>query len=135
MEFDRRLTTKVADDATLLAPAVAVAGLRFSVLQMDWCRRVCAGELVCGGAEAAPTVTLVTFPATVPAIARLLPEAMLGSALDFVSFLGEHSVGTFSEVPADTIGALLTCIVAFLKNPGYIHSPHLRATFGKVRLG
>lgn len=44
-QYDFVFAKKVLDDCTLLAPSVLIPGLRFSVLVLDWCARVCAGAL------------------------------------------------------------------------------------------
>jgi hypothetical protein len=145
MEFERRLTTKVANDGTLLSPGVTSLGLRLSVLQLEWCRRVCAGQLLPGARSAAPATVgaggptpsdghgSVLFPEVPPDAARLLPEDVLTSSLEYIAFVGQHRLQTFSDVGADVVEALLLGTVAFLRNPGYVRSPHLRASFGTVR--
>lgn len=139
MEFNRRVAVKLGNDATLLSPSVTSLGLRLSVLQLEWCRRVCAGNLTpttstgaSASASDAPVDPRVHFPAVPGDAARLLPESLLTSSLDYIGFVGHHSVTTFTEVAHDVVEALLVGTVAFLRNPGYVHSPHLRASFGTV---
>ena len=139
MEFNRRVAVKLGNDATLLSPSVTSLGLRLSVLQLEWCRRVCAGSLTpatstgaSASASDAPVDPRVHFPAVPGDAARLLPESLLTSSLDYIGFVGHHSVTTFTEVAHDVVEALLVGTVAFLRNPGYVHSPHLRASFGTV---
>jgi hypothetical protein len=161
-QFDMLLAAKIGADAAMLDPRLLCLSLRFCVGVAAWCRLVCSGALTSSvavvasesdsgadevtvdagvGAGASDIATgssalrdaSVSFPLTPPPICKLIPEELLASAMEFVTFVGEHGRSAFNEVAPETVQTFLETILAFLMNPQYIHSPHLRARLGDVR--
>ena len=165
------LSFRLWNEVAILSPHMTTLGFRFAVLQLEWYRRVCAGELrvrgdgdddgaAVSGVDQSPTSTVrapsspsspstspelttggssglaisaCAFPATPTPTVLLLPQEPLADALDYIAFIATSSAPTLRVVDTADIEALLVCVIAFLRNPRYIHSPHLQATFGKVR--